>query len=109
MSLLRTGARAYVATRVIGSTHRRQQQRWAAQDAAAQAQAQAHAQQAQAQAQMAQPQPVFTPAPSPAQVTPAVDHDQMLARLGQLGQLRDAGVLSQAEFEAQKARILAGG
>lgn len=71
MSLLRTAARASVATRVIGSTHRRQQQRWAAQDAAAGA-----------------------TAPSP------------LDQLAQLGELRAAGVLTEAEFEAQKARIL---
>ena len=36
MSILRTAARASVATRVIGNTHRRQQQRWAAEDQAAQ-------------------------------------------------------------------------
>jgi hypothetical protein len=32
----------------------------------------------------------------------------MLAQLQQLGQLRDAGVLTEAEFSAQKARILGG-
>jgi hypothetical protein len=83
MSLLRTAARASVATRVIGSTHQRQQQRWAAQDAAAGPQ---------------QPAVVETPAgaaaPSP------------LDQLAQLGELRGAGVLTEAEFEAQKARIL---
>jgi hypothetical protein len=30
----------------------------------------------------------------------------MLGQLQQLGQLRDAGVLTEAEFEAQKAKIL---
>ncbi|WP_417374061.1 SHOCT domain-containing protein [Glutamicibacter protophormiae] len=30
----------------------------------------------------------------------------MIEQLTQLGQLRDAGVLSEAEFEAQKARLL---
>jgi membrane protease subunit (stomatin/prohibitin family) len=34
--------------------------------------------------------------------------DNTLARLAQLGELRNAGVLSEAEFEAQKARILTG-
>ena len=33
----------------------------------------------------------------------------MLDQLAQLGQLRDAGVLTDAEFEAQKQRILAAG
>jgi hypothetical protein len=32
----------------------------------------------------------------------------MLAQLKQLGDLRDAGVLTDAEFEVQKARILNG-
>ncbi|QNE34313.1 SHOCT domain-containing protein [Leifsonia shinshuensis] len=77
MSLLRTAVRASVATRVIGNTHRRQQQRWAAQDAAATAQA---------------PPPESAPS--------------VLDQLAQLGQLREAGVLSEAEFETQKARIL---
>lgn len=93
MSLLRTAARASVATRVVGSTHRRQQQRWAAQDAAAAG---------QAQAQAAPVQPTPAPAPTSAPST-------MLDQLAQLGQLRDAGVLTEAEFEAQKQRILAVG
>ena len=33
--------------------------------------------------------------------------DDMLARLSKLGELRAAGVLTEAEFETQKARILA--
>ncbi|MFE4948798.1 SHOCT domain-containing protein [Leifsonia sp. NPDC056665] len=83
MSLLRTAARASVATRVIGSTHRRQQQRWAAQDAA-----------------VAGPNPPVTEAPT-SDAAPSV-----LDQLAQLGELRAAGVLTEAEFEAQKARIL---
>jgi len=84
MSLLRTAARASVATRVIGSTHRRQQQRWAAQDAAT-----------AGQHQPAAPE------------TPAVAAEpSVLDQLAQLGELRAAGVLTEAEFEAQKARLL---
>ena len=93
MSLLRTAARAHVATRVIGSTHRRQQQRWAAEDAAQSA--------------------ASTPATSSA-VAASVPPSgggvaSMLDQLTQLGQLRDAGVLTEAEFEAQKQRILQAG
>ncbi|MDR2257250.1 MAG: SHOCT domain-containing protein [Arthrobacter sp.] len=88
MSLLRTAARASIATRVIGSTHRRQQQRWAAQDAAA------------AQSAVPAAAPVAPTTPAPAGVS-------VLDQLTQLGQLRDAGVLTEAEFEAQKQRILA--
>lgn len=93
MGLLKTAAKAYVATRVIGSTHRRQQQRWAAQDAAAMDQAPVES----LPTAPAAPAPVSTPAPS------------VLDQLTQLGQLRDTGVLTDAEFEMQKQRILAGG
>ncbi|MCT1987587.1 MULTISPECIES: SHOCT domain-containing protein [Micrococcales] len=33
----------------------------------------------------------------------------MITQLQQLGQLRESGVLTEAEFETQKTRILAGG
>ena len=36
------------------------------------------------------------------------DIDTKLARLKQLGELRDAGVLTETEFEAKKAAVLAG-
>ena len=51
------------------------------------------------------PQPVAAPAAAPAPVAP--DTGAMLDQLRQLGELRAAGVLTDAEFEAQKARILA--
>lgn len=98
MSLLRTAARASIATRVIGSTHRRQQQRWAAQDAAA--------------AAAAAPAPPAAPAEAPAQTpaqAPATGAPSVIEQLTQLGQLRDSGVLTEAEFEAQKQRVLAAG
>lgn len=94
MSLLRTAARASVATRVVGNTHRRQQQRWAAQDAAA-----------VAAAAPAAPAAQHTAAAQPAQ--PGAGANSMLDQLTQLGQLRDAGVLTEEEFAAQKQRILA--
>lgn len=96
MSLFRTAVRASVATRVIGSTHRRQQQRWAAQDAAT----------ATASAPAAQPAPVAT-APVSEPSPPAPDMTAVIAQLAQLGQLRDSGVLTEAEFETQKQRLLA--
>lgn len=96
MRLLRTAARASVATRVIGNTHRRQQQRWAAQDVAAQPDP---ATQAEASADPAPVPPAAQPAPAAAGAT-------LLDQLTQLGQLRDSGVLTEAEFEAQKLRIL---
>ena len=51
------------------------------------------------------PPPPAVPAPAPAQ--PA-DMGERLAQLKQLGELLSAGVLTQAEFEQQKSRILNG-
>ncbi len=95
MSLLRTAARVSVATRVVGNVQRKQQRRWAAEDAHAAAMA-------PQQAVAAPPAPVAPPAPT------ASDPATMIAQLTQLGQLRDAGVLTPEEFEGQKQRILAG-
>lgn len=101
MSLLRTAVRASVATRVVGSTHRRQQKRWAAQDAAAAA--------VPAPApQPAPPAPAVAPTPSAAAGPTTIGSGSLLDQLTQLGQLRDAGVLTEAEFDIQKQRILAG-
>lgn len=91
MGLLKTAAKVAVASHVHGRVQRRQSQRWAAQDAAAAA---------------APP----APAPVQAQVTPmasASATDDLLAQLTRLGELRTAGILTDAEFETQKARILA--
>lgn len=98
MSILRTAARVGVASSVHGRVQRRQQQRFAMQDQQAAALAQA---QAQAQA------PVAAPPPPPA-AAPAPDMNESLAQLKQLGELRDAGILTDAEFEAKKTQILGG-
>jgi Short C-terminal domain len=45
-------------------------------------------------------------APPPESAAPADDMDSKLAQLKQLGELKSQGVLSEAEFEAQKSRIL---
>ena len=84
--LLRTAAHAHVASSVIGRNQRRQAQRWAAQDQAAAPAA---------------------PAPAAAPAAPVSDIDAKLARLKQLGELRDAGILTETEFEAKKAAVLA--
>ncbi|WP_449281475.1 SHOCT domain-containing protein [Leucobacter sp.] len=106
MSLLRTAVRASVATRVIGSTHRRQQQRWAAQDAAA-----AAAGSAPPAAPAAAPVPAAAVAEPPAASAPAAGAGtaSVIEQLTQLGRLRDSGVLTEAEFETQKQRVLAAG
>ena len=97
MSILRTAARVGVASSVHGRVQRRQQQRWAAQD-----------QHAAMIASQAPPPPVAAaPAPpAPPATSTEVDMNESLAQLKQLGELRDAGILTDAEFEAKKAKIL---
>jgi hypothetical protein len=93
----RTAVVAGTATAVSNRVSRRQANRWAEQD-----QAQAYQQQqAYEQQQYHQQQPVYAAAPSPAS-----GMDDKLAQLKELGQLKDQGVLTEAEFEAQKAAIL---
>lgn len=84
MGLFRTAARASVATRVVGNTHRRQRQRWAAEDVP----------------------PSPGPATEAAQPSLAPQASDIVTQLTQLGQLRDQGILTQQEFEAQKQRLL---
>ncbi len=133
--LVRAAAGTAVIAGTAGAVHHRQQQRWdnkaAAQQAEyqqaeAQAQMQADMQQMQAQmaaqqaqlaaaqqaaqqAQMAAQQPQMAPPqPMPA-AAPASGSTDRIAQLQQLAGLKQAGVLTEAEFEAEKAKILAGG
>ena len=107
VGLLKTAATVAVASSVHGRVQRRQQARWAAQD--------------QAAAGMAPvPPPAQHPWPSPAQpvyaetapapLSPSVapGTSDRLAQLKQLGELFASGVLTQAEFDQEKARILNG-
>ena len=92
MSLLRTAATVAVASSVHGRVQRRQQARWAAQD------------QQGAAAPAQQPPPLQHQAP--AEPAHPDDTAERLANLTKLGELLNAGLLTQAEFEQQKARIL---
>jgi hypothetical protein len=79
----RTAAVAGTATAVSGRVQRRQNQRWAEQEAPAE----------------------YQQAPAPqAQAPPAEDP---IAQLKQLGELHESGVLTDEEFAAQKAKLLA--
>lgn len=101
MGLLKTAARVGVASSVHGRVQRRQRQRWAHQDQLA-AQAAAEALPVAAPAAAA-------PAPTaPAAAPPASDTAQQLEMLTKLGELKAAGVLTEAEFAAKKAEILGG-
>ena len=109
MGILKTAATVAVASSVHGRVQRRQQARWAAQD---QANAPAspppppqYAVPAPPQQAHAEPVP---PPQAPAAPAPSVDMGDRLAQLKQLGELFSAGILTQAEFEQQKARILNG-
>ena len=80
----RTAVIAGTATHVSNNVSRRQANKWAQQD-------QPPAQQA---------------APPPPAAAPAGGEDR-LAQLKELGELKAQGILSEAEFEAEKAKILA--
>lgn len=92
MGLLRGVARTAVvagtATAVSNRVSRRQGGRWARQEEAA------------------QPAQAPPPAAAPAAAPQAPSMDDKLAQLKDLGDLKESGVLSEAEFEAQKQKIL---
>lgn len=80
--IARTAVVAGTATAVSNRVSRRQSERWAQQDAGQYPQQQAYA---------------------PA----APSADDKFAQLEKLGELKTAGILTDAEFEVQKAKILA--
>ncbi|MEU4602630.1 SHOCT domain-containing protein [Kribbella sp. NPDC023972] len=47
-----------------------------------------------------------TAAPPPPATAPLQERSAVLRQLKELGELRDTGVLTEAEFEAEKAKIL---
>ena len=101
--MARTAVVAGTATAVSNRVSRRQAGRWAAQDQ----QQYEHEQYKQQQYQQQQQQ--YQQPPPPPQAAPAAaPADDMIEQLQKLGQLRDSGVLTDAEFEAQKAKLLAG-
>jgi hypothetical protein len=89
----RTAVIAGTATAVSNRVSRRQANRWSQHEAQ--------------QPQYAQePQYAPEPAPAPAPAPSAGLSDDSLAKLQQLADLKTQGVLTDAEFEVQKARIL---
>ena len=82
----RTAVVAGTATAVSNRVSRRQANRWSAQEEQQYQQQQAYA------------------APAPAAAAPAPD---MVSQLKDLADLKAQGILTDAEFEAQKAKILA--
>jgi hypothetical protein len=104
--LVRTMARTAVvvgtASAVSGRVHHRQEERWAAQAAEAQTATDAAALQQQIAAQQSfEAGAAVSGAPAGPPAAP-----DLTAQLQQLAQLRDAGVLSDEEFAAAKAKLL---
>jgi hypothetical protein len=96
--MARTAAVVGTATAVSGRVQRRQQNRWEQQE-----NAQAYEQQ-QAAAAAAPPPQYAAPPPAPAAPSSA----DTIEQLTKLADLKAAGILTDAEFEAQKAKIIAG-
>lgn len=94
----RTAVVAGTATAVSNRVSRRQAGRWASQEQEQYEQQQYEQQQAAQQQAYIPPQPAAPAAP---------DMDAKLAQLKELAALKEQGILSDAEFEAQKSRILA--
>ena len=105
--MARTAVVAGTATTVSNRVSRRQANRWAKKDQAAYAEqqyAEPPPQYAQPAPQYAQPAPQYVAAAPPPPVPPA---DDMFAKLRQLAELKDQGILTEEEFAAQKAKVLA--
>ena len=96
--MARTAVVAGTATAVSNRVSRRQAGRWADQEQ----QQYEHQYYEQQQQQQYAPPP-----PAPAPSAPA-GGDDMIAQLQRLGELRDQGILTEEEFAAQKAKLLAG-
>jgi hypothetical protein len=91
VGILKTAATVAVASSVHGRIQRRQQQRWAAQDQSA---------------GLAPRLPRSRHPAAPPSQAPSTDMSERLAQLAQLSDLKNAGVLTDAESDQQKARIL---
>jgi hypothetical protein len=83
-TVARTAAIAGTATAVSGRVQRRQANKWSQQEAA-------------------QAPPEAAPAPVAAAPAPS-----MIDQLKELGELKEQGILTEDEFAAQKAKLLAG-
>lgn len=81
--MARTAAVAGTATAVSGGVRRRQERRWARQEA---------------------PQAYAQPAPAPP--APATSGGSTIDQLKELGELKEQGILTEDEFAAQKAKLL---
>ena len=93
--MARTAVVAGTATAVSNRVSRRQQQRWGADAVGGYYE----------DPNQGQPPPQAPPAQQPIATAPA---DDPIARLEQLAELKNQGVLTEEEFSAAKAKVLAG-
>lgn len=89
--MARTAVVAGTATAVSGRVRRRQESRWAEQEAPA-----------------SEPAQAAPPAPAQAPAQPAGGGASLIEQLKQLGELKEQGILTEQEFSDQKAKLLAG-
>jgi len=94
-TMARTAVIAGTATAVSGSVQRKQAQGAAQQQAAAAPAA-------------TPPAPAATAQAEPAPAVAALSMDQKIAKIKELGQLKEAGLLTDEEFAGEKAKVLAG-
>lgn len=100
----RTAVVAGTATAVSGRVQRRQAEKYADRDAGIAAE---RTQSYEQQMQAAAPAPAMAaPAPAAAPAAPALSTADMVEQLKSLAELRDQGILTEAEFAAQKAKLL---
>ena len=95
--VVRTAVVAGTATAVSNRVSRRQAERW---------QQQGSYPYGQPEPAYAEPQPAYEAAAQP--LPPAAPAADMIQQLKDLAALRDQGVLTDEEFETQKARVLGG-
>jgi Short C-terminal domain len=87
-TVARTAAIAGTATAVSGRVQRRQANKWSQQEA--------------------EQAPPPEAAPAPVAAAPAAGAPSMIDQLKELGELKEQGILTEDEFAAQKAKLLAG-
>lgn len=102
-TMARTAVVAGTATVTAGAINRHQQKKYAEKDEAAQYEAMQ--QQAEYEAQQQQYAP---PAPAPAPAPSGGLTDDAINKLKELAELKSQGIITDAEFEVQKAKLLNG-
>ena len=103
----RTAVVAGTATAVVGGVHRHQDQKAADQQAADAQQQQLADQQQQIDAQQQQLAQQAPQQGVPQQAAAQPGGEDRLAKIKELGQMRDQGLLTDEEFASEKARLLA--